>query len=105
MGEVTDADIEAMVNNEIYQEDPTWTLSSVHVTAGNRVAPTATIELLNSDGSNVTVSDVGTGPVDAIYNAICLATKCEARLKSFAIKAVSSEHDALGEVQVRISQP
>ena len=43
--EVTDADIEAMVSSEIYQEEPTWTLTSVHVTAGDRVAPTATVSL------------------------------------------------------------
>jgi len=102
--EVTDADIEAIMNAEAYQDDvPTWTLNSVHVTAGNRVAPTATVSMEHKDGETITTSDVGTGPVDAIYNAIGRATKENAKLAAFAITAVSGEHDALGEVQVRIS--
>ena len=49
--EVTDADIEAIMNAEAYQDDvPTWTLNSVHVTAGNRVAPTATVSMEHKDG-------------------------------------------------------
>lgn len=103
--EVTDADIEAIMNTELHQEDeiPTWTLDSVHVTAGNRVAPTATVCMVHKEGEKITTSDVGTGPVDAIYNAIGRATKENARLSAFSITAVSSEHDALGEVQVRIN--
>ena len=40
---VTDADIEAIVNDELYAPQTTWELASVHVTAGDRVKPTATV--------------------------------------------------------------
>jgi len=101
--EVTDADIEAMVSSEIYQEEPTWTLTSVHVTAGDRVAPTATVSLTHKDGTTVTKSEVGAGPVDAVYNAIGLVTGPMAKLTQFSIKAVTEAHDALGEVTVRLA--
>ena len=58
---VTDEDIEALINNEIYKPDPVWELLSVHVTAGDRVAPTATVCMAHQDGTEITKSDIGTG--------------------------------------------
>jgi len=101
---VSDADIEALINNEIYKPDPVWELISVHVTAGDRVAPTATVCMLHQDGTEITKSDIGTGPVDAIYQAIGLITgsTVSTKLAAFEIGAITEASDALGEVTVRL---
>jgi len=101
---VSDEDIEALINNEIYKPEPVWELVSVHVTAGDRVAPTATVCMAHADGTEVTKSDIGTGPVDAIYQAIGLITGSSAstKLDSFEIGSITGESDALGEVTVRL---
>jgi len=101
---VSDADIEALINNEIYKPDPVWELVSVHVTAGDRVAPTATVCMLHQDGTEITKSDIGTGPVDAIYQAIGLVTgsTTSAKLASFEIGSITEASDALGEVTVKL---
>lgn len=101
---VSDADIEALINNEIYKPDPVWELISVHVTAGDRVAPTATVCMLHQDGTEITKSDIGTGPVDAIYQAIGLITgsTVSTKLAAFEIGAITESSDALGEVTVKL---
>jgi len=101
---VSDDDIEALINTEIYRPDPVWELVSVHVTAGDRVAPTATVCMQHQDGTEITKSDIGTGPVDAIYQAIGLVTGSThtTKLASFEIGAITEASDALGEVTVRL---
>ena len=101
---VTDEDIEALINNEIYKPEPVWDLISVHVTAGDRVAPTATVCMAHQDGTEITKSDIGTGPVDAIYQAIGLITGSTqtTKLAAFEIGAITEASDALGEVTVRL---
>lgn len=44
---VTDADIEAIISDELFKPDPVWILKDVHVTAGNVLWPTATVCLKN----------------------------------------------------------
>merc|ERR1712230_314973 len=84
--------------------DPVWELLSVHVTAGDRVAPTATVCMAHQDGTTITKSDIGTGPVDAIYQAIGLVTGSSSttKLAAFEIGAITEDSDALGEVTVRL---
>ena len=42
----------------------------------------------------------GDGPVDAIFRAINVATRREARLRDFRIESVTGGQDALGEASV-----
>jgi len=99
---VTDADMEAIVNDEIYQPEPVWDLRSIHVTAGNLVRETATISLVHIDGHEVTEAAVGTGPVDAIYQAINSIVRVPNRLVSYNISSVTQGFDAIGEVVTKI---
>jgi 2-isopropylmalate synthase len=102
---VTDADIEAIVSDEIYKPETFWTLQSVHVTAGNLVKPTATVTLAYKDGHEVSEAAMGTGPIDAIYVAITRATKMtNMRLNEYSVDSITDGKDALGEVTVRVEE-
>jgi 2-isopropylmalate synthase len=56
---VTDEDIEAIVNDEVFQPSDMWKLGSVHVTAGDKVKPTATVTLVNADGEEFSEASLG----------------------------------------------
>lgn len=99
---VTDADIEAIVTDHMFTPDAFWTLQGLHVTAGNRVKPTATVTLSYKDGQEVSEAAMGSGPVDAVYQAIKKATESHAALQEFSIKSITGESEALGEVTVRL---
>ncbi|GLD95053.1 hypothetical protein PINS_up003678 [Pythium insidiosum] len=93
----------AIVSDELYKPEAYWTLQSVHVTAGNRVKPTATVTLAFKDGSEVSEAAMGTGPVDAIYVAIKRATNMpDMKLNEYAVNSITDGTYALGEVTVRV---
>ena len=52
------------------------------------------------DGSSATGSFTGDGPIDAIFQAINVATGIAPVLSDFTIGAVTEGQDALGEVSV-----
>ncbi|CAI5739283.1 unnamed protein product [Hyaloperonospora brassicae] len=102
---VTDADMEAIVSDELFKPEVFWTLQSVHVTAGNLVKPTATVTLAYKDGQEVSEAAMGTGPIDAIYVAIKRATGMERiKLNDFSVESVTDGTYALGEVTVRVQE-
>lgn len=101
---VTDADMEAIIADETYKpEDGAWLLKSVHVTAGSLLKPTATVSLVNS-ATNVetTHATIGTGPVDAVYQAISAMVKVPNTLAEFNVNSVTDGIDALGHVTVKV---
>ena len=70
--EISDRDLEAIVNDEIRYAPEAFKLEQVQVSCGDRAIPTATVTLMMPDGQEITDVSVGTGPVDAIYKAINL---------------------------------
>ena len=52
------------------------------------------------EGGAGTGSFIGDGPIDAVFQAINVATGVAAKLSEFAIGAVTEGQDALGEVSV-----
>ena len=52
------------------------------------------------NGETESGSFTGDGPIDAFFSALNAATHHEARLKEFAVSAVTGGRDALGEVTV-----
>ncbi|CAI5704914.1 unnamed protein product [Peronospora effusa] len=102
---VTDADMEAIVSDELFKPEAFWTLQSVHVTAGNLVKPTATVTLAYKDGQEVSEAAMGSGPIDAIYVAIKRATGMDRiKLNDFSVDSVTDGTYALGEVTVRVQE-
>lgn len=99
---VTDADIEAIITDEIYQPPEIWKLEQVQVTCGDHTKATATVVLINPEGQEVEDAAIGTGPVDAVYKAINRIVGEPNTLTEFKVKAVTEGIDSLGEVTIRI---
>jgi 2-isopropylmalate synthase len=99
---ITDADLEALVADEVYQPREIYTLDGLQVACGTMGMPTATVRLCGPDGALHIQAAVGTGPVDAVYKAIDGIVQSPNTLLEFAVHAVTEGIDALGEVTVRI---
>jgi 2-isopropylmalate synthase len=99
---ITDADLEALVADEVYQPREVFVLEGLQVACGTMGMPTATVRLRGPDETLYTQAAVGTGPVDAAYKAIDAIVKTPNTLLEFAVHAVTEGIDALGEVTVRI---
>ncbi len=99
---VTDADLEALITDEIYQPQEVYALEGLQVACGTIGMPTATVRLRGPDGGQHVQAAVGTGPVDATYKAIDEIVGADTRLLEFAVHAVTEGIDAQGEVTVRI---
>ncbi|HLH65819.1 MAG TPA: 2-isopropylmalate synthase [Solirubrobacteraceae bacterium] len=97
---VTAMDLEALVTDELRQELAGYTLSWFEVEASSRRPPHATVALRAPDGAEQVGSFTGDGPVDAIFHAINVATRVDARLREFRVDAVTGGPDALGETSV-----
>ena len=99
---VTDADIEAIIADEIYQPPETWHLNHIQVSCGDKSMPTASVSLTGPDGQEYQDAALGTGPVDAVYQAINRITGVKNELTEFNINAVTEGLDAIAESTIRI---
>lgn len=99
--EVTEADLEALISDEMSQAAEGYHLEHVQVCCGN-IIPTATVRLSGPQGQTITETAIGNGPVDAVYQAITRVIGISNRLVEFSIKAVTGGLDAVGEVTIRI---
>ncbi len=101
--EITDRDLEAIVSEQVQLPEAKFQLSLVQVSCGNASKPTATITLLNTeDNTEDTAVSIGTGPVDAVCEALNKLAKVPNELIEFSVKSVTEGIDALGEVTIRI---
>ena len=101
---ITNADLEALVSDELYQPQEIFTLEGLQVACGTMGMPTATVRLSGPDNQTYTKAAIGTGPVDAVYKAINSIAQAPNQLLEFTIHAITEGIDALGEVTVRIEQ-
>jgi 2-isopropylmalate synthase len=99
---VTDADLEAIITDEFYQPKEIWKLNSVHTTCGDHVNATATVSLTDPNGRERIDAAIGTGPVDAVYQAINRIVQVPNILTEFIVQAVTEGIDAIGEVTIRV---
>lgn len=100
--EITDWDLEAIVNDEIQQAPELFRLELVQVSCGDRACPTATVTLRTPDGRELTDAAIGTGPVDAVYKAINRVVRVPNELIEFSVQSVTAGIDAMGEVTIRL---
>ena len=100
--EVTDRDIESLIAEELRTVTEVYHLDHVEVSCGNHNIPTATVRLIGPDGQAVADAALGTGPVDAVYEAINRIVKVPNKLTEFTVKSVTEGIDAIGEVLIRI---
>jgi 2-isopropylmalate synthase len=102
---ITNADLEALVNDQVFQPREVYTLEGLQVSCGTSAMATATVRLRGPDGEIHTCASVGTGPVHATYTCIDQITGCDPELLEFTVNAITEGIDALGEVTVRVQPP
>jgi len=100
--DITDWDLEAIVNDEIQNAPDLYRLALVQVSCGDQSQPTATVKLITPDGAELMDAAIGAGPVDAVYRAINRLVTIPNELIEFSVKSVTEGIDAMGEVTIRL---
>lgn len=99
--EVFDDDLRVLMGDEIYKEEKMYELEYMHVNAGTKTIPTATIRI-KTGGNVIQESSTGDGPVDAVFNAIERALDIKPTVESYSVRSVTAGRQALGESIIRI---
>ncbi len=100
--EIYDADIAALVDHELHDEQTTWSLVSYEISAGTGHTPRVRLTLKQGETEQTTEMASGDGPVDAIFLAIEKLTGVTVVCKDFRVQAVTVGKDAQGEVNVEV---
>ncbi|MGF1536450.1 MAG: 2-isopropylmalate synthase [Elainellaceae cyanobacterium] len=100
--EISDWDLEAIVNDETQHTPIAYTLQHVQVSCGDHAQPTATVCVLTPEGTELMDAAIGTGPVDAVYKAINRVIDLPNQLIEYTVKSVTAGIDAIGEVTIRL---
>jgi len=101
--EVFDADVAAIVNDEIRVVEQVYVLDYLHVASGTGTLPTASVKIRVKGETKIAVA-YGDGPVDAAYEAIRRAMDLRPKLEEYSIRAITGGTEALGEATVRIRE-
>ena len=99
-----DRDIEALVADEVQRPPAIYTLEQLQVSCGTHAIPTATVRMKGPSGVIKTESAQGTGPVDAVCQAINKIVGQPGELVEFAVNAITEGIDAVGEVTIRVRE-
>ncbi len=99
---ITDADLGAIVADELVQPREIYALDGLQVACGTMGMPTATVRLIGPDGHVHVEAAIGTGPVDASFKAIDRIVGMPNTLLEYSVRAVTEGIDAIGEVSVRL---
>ena len=100
--EISDKDIEAILNHGRIELEEKYKLKSFNVSTGNKITSTATVSL-EIDGQVKEEAACGEGPVNALYNAIERLLGRNREIKDYNINAITSGADALGEVSIKLA--
>jgi 2-isopropylmalate synthase len=100
--EVTDRDIESLIAEEMRTTAEVYHLDHVEISCGDHSIPTATVRLIAPDGQILADAALGTGPIDAVYQAINRIIRVPNKLTEYTVKSVTEGIDAIGEVLIRI---
>jgi 2-isopropylmalate synthase len=99
--DVYDEDLEAIVEDEVFRVPAKYKLLYLNINSGSVTVPTASVKMA-IDGEEHGAAGFGNGPVDATFRTIAKIAKSKAKLKRFAINAITDGSDAQGEVTVRL---
>ena len=100
---VYNEDLEAIAADAVIASDDRYVMGDVAIVAGTFATPTATVELV-VDGVPKKASELGVGPVDAIFKAIATLTDTKSELVRYQVNAITGGMDAQGEVSVTLSE-
>ena len=98
---VHDADLDAIMRDEVRSVPETFQLEYIQVVCGTKISPTTTVGILTEE-SLIEEASTGDGPVDAAYKAIDRVAKIPLVLADYSIRSVTEGKDAIGEVTIRV---
>ncbi len=102
--QVFDEDIVALVDDEVLRGHDRIQVTEVEVYCGS-TGPQRAILTLSIDGEESTAAVKGTGPVDALFNAVRkLVPHEDATLELYEVSAVTAGTDAQAEVSVVLAE-
>ena len=99
---VSEHEMEAIIEEELRKVPEYYQLSYFQIFTGNKFRPTATVGIIRG-GELIEEAACGGGPVDAMYRTIDRLTGIQTKLMDYSIKAVTGGRDALGEVNIRLT--
>lgn len=97
-----DGDIEAIIMNVDNSSAGPWTLKSLQITSGTGIDASATLELIDEKGEQVSKQAVADGPVEAAFTALEDASGIDLTLKNFELHSATVGEDAQGEATVTV---
>jgi 2-isopropylmalate synthase len=100
--EIYDADIGALIEQQIHAISEKWTLDSYRVICGTGQVPEVTLRVRRGDEKSTVSMTCGDGPIDAIFLAIEQVTGITVVCKDFSVHSVTVGKDAQGEVLVQV---
>lgn len=106
--EITDSELETIISDEIQVVEEQYVLDSLEVVCGNKITPKAKLKLrtaargATSKGELLEAEAQGSGPVDAVYEAIDKIVQIPGKLVEFSVQAITGGIDAMGEVSIRM---
>ncbi len=98
---IYDADLLAIVEDQMEAAPPVWELELLQVSSGNRAVPTATVRL-KKGAETFQDAAIGHGPIEAMTNAIDRITGVKAKLLDYQVHSVTGGQEAQGEVDVKV---
>ncbi|MGH2771848.1 MAG: 2-isopropylmalate synthase [Actinomycetota bacterium] len=99
--QLTEADLIAIVTDELGSAEELYKLESIQVAGGTHLSPTATVRV-RRNGDVIEETAIGDGMIDAACGAIQRAVDCDCKLVSFHVGAVTGGTDAVGEITVGV---
>jgi len=102
---IYDADLIALVEDQISAVAPTWELELLQVSSGNKSVPTATVILRQGPvegGKRYQEAATGDGPIDALINAISRITGTQGNVLDYSVRAVTEGGEAQGEADLKV---
>jgi 2-isopropylmalate synthase len=99
---ITDADLEALLIDQVDQSQEIFSLEGLQVACGTMGLPTATVRLVGPNGKFHVQAAIGTGPVDATFRSIDAIIGITNVLLEYNVHSVTEGIDAQGEVTVRL---
>ena len=98
---IYDADLEAIVEDQLDSAPPAWELDLLQVSSGNKSMPTATV-CLKRGAERFQDAAIGDGPINAMINAIDRITGVKAKLLDYQVHSVTIDSEAQGEVDIKV---
>ncbi|HEY4759302.1 MAG TPA: 2-isopropylmalate synthase [Thermoguttaceae bacterium] len=100
--DIYDADIAALIEQQIHSIEEKWTLDAYKVLCGTGQVPEATLSLRHGNEKKTATIASGDGPIDAVFLAIEQITGISVVCKDFSVHSVTVGKDAQGEVMVQV---